>query len=182
MAQKRQDSKRYMRRIEAEFTVNGRTIRGISSNISAHGIFIRTHTPMTVGSTANIELIFPDGTRSSISGTVRRSTRTSFAMVKNGMGVELTSRDARFIELLAELGVYGEAETDAPPEAAPEPAMATLDAPHAPDPHTPEPPPAEPEYIIVDCQACGTKNRVRLDRVGILLPRCGRCKAELQLA
>jgi thioredoxin 2 len=33
---------------------------------------------------------------------------------------------------------------------------------------------------ILRCAACGTKNRIKLDRVAAL-PRCGRCKSQLQL-
>jgi hypothetical protein len=111
MANKRK-YRRFTRRCESEFTAGGNTYRGIACDFSLAGMFIRTKHPLPPDSPLDITVHLPDGSRAELSGLVRRSAQplsASYTGVagssnqKSGMGVELTERDANYLEFLRNL-------------------------------------------------------------------------------
>lgn len=172
MGLRRRTHNRYTRRLEAEFKVGQRTLRGTSSNLSERGLFVRTISPLTVGSYVEVTITLPDDSQSNVAGIVRRAIKTSFTNVKNGMGIELTKWDENFTKILRTLG---DNELEEEPEVAPlaNNAHAII------TPHTPEPAPEE--FLIVACASCGAKNKVRTERLGAMIPKCGRCKTPLSV-
>lgn len=165
--------KRYTRRLETEFRLGERVLRGISSNISERGLFIRTSTPLTIGSHIDATIFLHDGRPARISGIVRRAVKTNFAMIKNGMGIELTAYDDNY------LGVLRELDGGAPPEDAEE--RGTLireDVSGAPVAESPQ---QGPEFLFVICAQCGANNKVRAAMLEIKTPKCGKCKAPLPI-
>lgn len=92
---------RRLKRLEAVFTSGDLTYRGILSDISSNGIFIRTNRGFTPGTIVSIQLILPNNQLSSLKGIVRRSTKTPLAAQKNGMGIELLEKDETFIDFVA---------------------------------------------------------------------------------
>lgn len=165
---------RFTRRLETEFKVGERVIRGISSNLSKCGLFIRTNTPLIVGSYVDATIFLHDGRRSRISGIVRSATRSNLnTLVKNGMGIELVECDDNFMEILRELG---EDITEAPCNLASAPANSKDNS-----GTSAQTSPSMPEFLIISCSGCGAKNRVRAGFLDKMTPKCGRCKAPLTI-
>ncbi len=96
----KRDSKRKIKRLEVIFTSNGKTNRGITSNVSEKGLFIRTKKGFAPGTALDIELHIPSGETLKLHGKVARLIKTQFNAVKNGMGIELLGIDLKYIKYL----------------------------------------------------------------------------------
>jgi hypothetical protein len=123
------------------------SFRGILSNISANGLFIRTNRGFTPDTIVDIEVVMPDNRISLLRGIVKRTTKTTLSSVKNGMGVELMEQDAIFENFIQSM--FGASDKTA--EAS-----------------------SPPEFEIISCPACGVKNKVLSTKIA-LGPKCGRC-------
>ncbi len=159
--------KRYTKRLETEFSAANMTYKGISSDLSEKGLFIRTQHGFVPGTKINIKLLLPDGTISHLKGIVRRTVKTPHRFVKNGMGIELIETDIHYENFLMEelIGYDRAAKPQSPtPEDSPKP----------------EASPPKDEFVIVSCPSCGVKNKVSKKKIS-LKPRCGRCGTYLTL-
>jgi hypothetical protein len=74
------------------FSSGGLSFRGILSNISSSGIFIRTNRGFTPDTIVDIEVVMPDNKISLLKGVVKRTIKTPLSSMKNGMGVELMEK------------------------------------------------------------------------------------------
>ena len=103
---KERSAKRFIRRLETEFSVDGAgTRRGISSDLSETGLFVRTSRPLVTGTEIILKIYLDDNKTSHLKGTVMRSIRTAEPrLTKNGMGVRLTKVDAPYLKLVKDLG------------------------------------------------------------------------------
>jgi hypothetical protein len=103
--------KRYTRRCEAEFTAGDITGRGIASDFSFSGLFLKTNHPVPPDTLISITVHLPGGTTSHLRGTVKRSMKTAIGRVmglpvkslKNGMGLELTEKDTPYLDFIRSL-------------------------------------------------------------------------------
>lgn len=103
--------KRYIKRCEVEFVSDGMTYRGISSDFSLGGLFIRTSFPLAPDVVLDITVHLPDGTTSKLKVKVVRAWRTAIGRVmgtpvraaKNGMGVEILEKDANYLHFIRSL-------------------------------------------------------------------------------
>jgi len=94
-----------------EFTVDNLTLRGISSDFSLKGLFLRTNHAYAPGTIFDITIHLPDGSVSKVKGKAVRSLRTPAAMatgtpaksVKNGMGIEIIEKDPHYLHLISSL-------------------------------------------------------------------------------
>jgi hypothetical protein len=146
---------RFTKRLEATFSSGGLSYKGILSNLSANGLFIRTNRGFAPGTTVDIQLMMPGDKISSLKGIVRRTVKTPLAPVKNGMGIELISRDETYVTFVTtSLQDQG------------------IDTKELPTPES------EPEFHIIACTGCGIKNKVSLEKLS-LEPKCGKCGALL---
>ncbi len=108
MANKR-EHKRYIKRCRTEFSSFDRTYRGISSDFSLKGLFIRTTHPMGPGEVVDIVVHFPDDSISNLRGKVRRASRgmgrgtPAGKTPKNGMGIQILKKDANYLRFLSTL-------------------------------------------------------------------------------
>ena len=96
--EKRQQ-KRYTSRCEIEFSMNGTTYRGISSNLSLNGLFIRTRRPFTADTVIDLMVHFPNGSTSKLKGITRRAIRNPLDN-QNGMGIELIEKDSNYFDFV----------------------------------------------------------------------------------
>ena len=151
---------RFTKRLEVAFSSGGLSFRGILSNVSISGIFIRTSKGFAPGTTLDIELMLPDNTISSIKGIVRRTIKNPVTAEKNGMGVQLTHKDEKYEKFI---GPFLEEATEEP----------SHEAEKMPLERKPEKPPVT-EFQIVSCPNCGAKNRVLREKLS-LSPKCGKC-------
>lgn len=94
---------RYTKRIETEFIYDGRSFRGISSDLSENGLFLRTRNAAPAGSEISIKLYLPDGRTAHARGIVRRSVKTRSNVVKDGMGLEITEFDDAYANFLKDV-------------------------------------------------------------------------------
>lgn len=146
-------NKRFTKRLEVTFSSGELSFRGISSNVSVSGLFIRTSRGFAPGTTLDIELMLPDNTVSLLKGIVRRTIKNPITAMKNGMGVELTRQDAKYQNFIKPF------LDDAEPEAEPEK-------------------PPVPEFQIIGCPNCGAKNKVLNNKLSFG-PKCGKCGTPL---
>jgi len=141
---------RFTKRLEATFSSGGLSYRGILSNLSRNGLFIRTNRGFAPGSTVDIELVMPDNTACRLRGVVKRTIKTPLSSMKNGMGIELTEKDASYLNFIESFNEDKEFVSETP----------------------------LPEFQIISCPACGVKNKVLNDKLS-LGPKCGRCGTSL---
>lgn len=162
---------RFVRRLETEFSAEGKNYRGISSDLSCNGLFIRTNHAFPPGTALDITIHLPDGATSILKGRVRRALKTTVVSLKNGMGVELIEKDYHYANFMLNFTKdcdeinrkdSAQTETSVPP---PEPEK----KPEAP----------APEFLIITCASCGVKNKVNVLRIS-QGPKCGKCGATLQ--
>jgi hypothetical protein len=100
--------KRYMKRCEIEFSTNGTTYRGISSNFSLSGLFIKTSKPFAEDTTIELIVHLPNGLISHLKGIVRRALRNPVNVQKNGMGIELIEKDSNYSDFINSIGTNHE--------------------------------------------------------------------------
>lgn len=152
-------AKRFIRRLEIEFSGAGIEGRGITSDLSKRGVFIRTQKVIPIGTILDMKIRLPDGRSSSLKGIVRRAVKIPFftSEVKNGIGVEIIENDAIFNELLDELDIEKrDKDIDEKRSTGSE------------------------DFIITTCPSCGVKNKVPISKFS-MTPRCGRCRALLNV-
>ncbi len=150
--EKLQRHPRFTKRLEVKFSSGKDTYKGILSNLSQSGLFIRTNRGFAPGTIIAIELIMPDGTISVLKGIVRRTVKTSLA-IKNGMGIELIEQDSTYMNFINSF----HEKTGTPLEK------------KAPE-----------EFLIISCSQCGVKNKVLSGKIS-LGPKCGRCGIPLRI-
>jgi hypothetical protein len=91
---------RFIKRLTATFFVDRQKCRGISSDLSESGLFIRTSRGLAVNTAITIELLLPNDKVSLLKGIVKRTVRTPISSMKNGMGIEITEKDATFTDFV----------------------------------------------------------------------------------
>jgi hypothetical protein len=161
-------TKRFTKRLEATFSSGELSYRGILSNVSVSGLFIRTSRGFAPGTTVDIEIMLPDNTISLLKGIVRRTIKNPVTTMDNGMGVELTRQDVKYQNFIkpflniADPEIEQEIEISTKPEAEPEK-------------------PPVPEFQIVGCPNCGAKNKVLNNKLS-LGPKCGKCGTPLPIS
>jgi hypothetical protein len=181
----RRQCQRFTKRLEATFSSGDLKFRGISSDLSASGLFIRTQHGLTPGTMLDIQIYLPDGTISTLKGVVRRTVKTPMAIAKNGMGVELIQRDEYYINFLKTVDLRDGPEEHAAPRIPPPDASPQVNKPEGESTATKIEPPLSdpsqqtvPESIIVVCPVCNAKNRISREKL-TLKPKCGKCRSEL---
>lgn len=162
---------RFTKRLEVTFSSGGLKYRGISSDLSAGGLFIRTQNGLIPGSLIDIELYLPEGKAGLLKGIVRRTVKTPLTMLKNGMGIELIERDPNYLEFLKNFDTTRPENTGHHERSA---------ASHheAAEMKAEETAPRNTESVIISCQNCNVKNKVPKERLQFS-PKCGKCGALL---
>ncbi len=100
--------KRFTRPCETEFSARGGSYRGITSDFSLNGLFIRTNHPFPPDTIFDFMVHLPDGSVSSLQGKVKRAMKNSQVKgagtpMKNGMGVELLKKDVNYLHFIRSL-------------------------------------------------------------------------------
>lgn len=103
--------RRLIRRCEIDFSYDNLTFKGISSNFSVGGLFIRTKNPLSPDTVFDMIIHLPDASLSKLKGSVARSTKTSLGRVmrtplqtvKDGMGVKIIEKDVHYLNFIKSL-------------------------------------------------------------------------------
>lgn len=169
-------NKRYIRRLETEFTAAGKTYKAISGDFSLSGIFIRTNHASPPGTEIDIVIHLPDGNDAVLNGIVRRAMKTFAVSLKNGMGIEITASDTNYETFLKtytdKQKPLQSSQDDDPGHALSE--RTVISAARSGSPAFMR------DCIAVRCPDCGTKNRVRKDSIGLTI-KCGKCLTPLKV-
>ena len=148
---------RFTKRLEVTFSSGGLSYKGIVSNMSANGLFIRTNRGFAPGTVLDVHVVMPGNTISSLRGIVRRTVKAPVTPAKNGMGIELTERDGAYIQFVdSSLHEQGIDTIELPASAAP------------------------PDVQIIACIECGVKNKVSSEKLA-WEPKCGKCGKRLNI-
>ncbi len=91
---------RVIKRLEVKFCLANVCYTEITSNFSEHGLFIRTKKGLTPGTLLKLQLHLPSGKILNLSGLVKKTIKTKFQDIKNGMGIELTNIPPEYLEFL----------------------------------------------------------------------------------
>lgn len=163
---------RFIRRLETEFSSGDKKYRGISRDLSAKGLFLRTSHPFAPGSIIDLLIHLPDGVTSKLKGKVMRAFNIPMLPIKNGMGIYILEKDSHYINFLK---TYD-------PEIQDEPTAEPHETDTKPDDikadKTPESPPAD--FLLLKCSKCGIKNKVLRPKIP-LGPKCGKCGSPLAI-
>lgn len=162
----RRRHKRYTKRIETEFSSGDMHFRGISSDLSEKGLFIRTQHGFVPGTTVNIKLRLPDGSTSHLRGLVKRTVKTHLQFVKNGMGIEILESDSTYTRFLREELIGIPSNPLKPSDVVEVKSNSRSEEGQ------------EEEVVLQACPACGIKNRVKVAALS-MKPRCGKCGSSL---
>ncbi len=107
---KKRQQKRFTERCKIEFTANDITYRGISSDFSLSGLFIRTNHPFPTETILDIIIYLPNGLTSKLKGKIKRSLKIPFERVmetqkylQRGIGVEITEKDSNYVHFIKAL-------------------------------------------------------------------------------
>ena len=166
----RRKSNRVTKRLEVTFSSGGLQFTGISSDLSASGLFIRTQNGLMPGTIVEIEIYLPQHKLGRLKGIVRRTVKTSLSMIKNGMGVELIERDQNYLDFVK--SIRGE-DKEQREETGAQSGEGKVRQPEGKANET-------PDSRIIVCVNCETKNRIPPGRVP-LGAKCGRCGTLLYL-
>ena len=96
-------SKRKIKRLEIKFVSDGNVYRGITSDISREGLFIRTKKGLPPGTIIELDLFLPSGEIINLQARVKRTVKTMYDAIKNGMGVEIIDIPPKYLEFLQSL-------------------------------------------------------------------------------
>ena len=97
--------KRYIKRCEIEYSTNGTTYRGISSNFSVNGLFIKTSKPLVVDTKVDLVVHLPNGVTSELKGIVKRAFKKAISTPNNGMGIEFIEKDRKYTDFVNSIAI-----------------------------------------------------------------------------
>jgi hypothetical protein len=163
-----QKHKRFLKRVETEFTADNRIFRGISSNLSVNGLFIRTNHPFVPDTLLDITIHLPGASDVKLKGRVKHSMKTPVVPLKNGMGIEIVVNNPRYVNFIKSVIPDAQAEPDHE-----DLEIDTSFYRHDDGPLTTGPKP--PEFTIIACPRCGVKNKAGKANSprGLICGKCG---------
>jgi len=98
-------TKRFQKKIEADYTSGGNSGKGFTKDISPGGTYIRSEEALIAGTLIDITLFLPNGKESRLKGVVRRSDRKN-GHDEEGMGIEFLEMDEDFILFMEALSSF----------------------------------------------------------------------------
>lgn len=146
-SKRKREHSRFIRRLETEFSAEGKNYRGISSDLSINGLFIRTNHAFAPGSIIDLTIHLPGGATSKLKGKVMRALKTPIVSLKNGMGIKLIEKDSHYINFMKS---------------------------YSPDNQEKTTESTSSDFLIISCSKCGVKNKVHKSKTS-LGPKCGKC-------
>ena len=100
--------KRFSERLKISFHVHGMVYRGLSSNFSLHGLFIRTNHSFPPDTLLEITIYLPNDLTSHLKGKVVRASHDTLwgvsgkarGYVEKGMGIEIMQKDILYLHFI----------------------------------------------------------------------------------
>jgi len=103
MMRRRRAIKRFLIKVPAEVSANDHCFRGTTVRISEKGLFVRLQQSFVEGTQVTIRLWLPDGKESAVKGIVQYARMVNLLPRLNGMGIELTEKDATYMQFILSL-------------------------------------------------------------------------------
>lgn len=173
---RRRQCQRYTKRLETTFSAGNLSFRGISSDLSVGGLFVRTQHGFVPGTFVDLEVFLPNNKVSRLKGIVRRSIKTTMPGVKNGMGIELIERDTNYLDFIKTIVIEkGEDSSEKSFEDIGETFRDEVEK----EPSETVKEESPPEYVLIICENCNVKNKVPVNRKFGL--KCGKCGTPLRI-
>lgn len=94
---------RYRKRLRTEFRAGDQHFKGISTNVSERGLFIRTRHVFRAGVVVNVKIYLPEKKHCTLKGIVRYARRMLILRNRNGMGIELLEKDSVYMGFIRSL-------------------------------------------------------------------------------
>jgi Tfp pilus assembly protein PilZ len=102
MVVKRQ-SRRHLIKLPADISVGNDVINGMTVRVSERGFFIRSQISFPVGTSVDIDLHLADQSQCKLKGIVRYARKIRLLERQNGMGIEITEGDLKYLEFIQSL-------------------------------------------------------------------------------
>jgi hypothetical protein len=96
-------NKRYMKRLDAEFIVDGLSFKAIAAKLSESGLFLRTQQARKEGVVVDIKVYLSEHEYCTLRGIVKHSRKERILRERNGMGIEILEKDAKYMDLISGL-------------------------------------------------------------------------------
>lgn len=194
--------KRFKKRLKVQFSDGQKAARGFTKEIAEDSMYVLCRKPLSRGDWLELDIEMDDGAMARCKARVLNSQKQVSGVGESGMEIELTLYNKAFarlvgsivgglkgndLSLLAKPGDFpGDPEEDAPAEASvieppamEEPKPEPEPAPEPkPEPEPEQQPVKETTFIIMECEFCGTKNKVPEDKL-FEGPICAMCKEKL---
>ena len=186
--------KRFKKRLKVQYSDGDKTARGFTSEIAEDSMHITCRKPLKRGDWIEISIELDDDSLARAKAKVLSAKKPISGVSEGGMDIELTLYNKAFSRML--ISIVGELTGtdlsflakpgDFPGDPEEEtPAEETIIAPAAKEEPKPEPEPEpvqqpvkEISFIIMECEFCGTKNKVPEDKI-LDGPICAMCKEPL---
>ena len=84
---------------------------GILTDVSENGLFIKSNRDFAIDTEIDLEIVMQDNSTSVLKGIVKRKVDLPEEHRKYGLGIELTKKDFRFMDLLVSLSDYAALKT-----------------------------------------------------------------------
>ncbi len=102
MAVKR-EYKRHIAKLEAEVTADGHILKGTTVRLSEKGFFVRSQQSFIVSTPVEIRLYLTEDNFCRLKGVIKYARSGDIFKRDNGMGIELTERDPKYLEFIRSL-------------------------------------------------------------------------------
>ncbi len=92
---------RIEKQLYAVMRVESKMVRGLLTDCSENGLFIKCNQDFPIGTVIDIEIFMPDNNNALLKGIVRRKIEMPESHRKYGLGIELIKKDVRYVIFLA---------------------------------------------------------------------------------
>jgi Tfp pilus assembly protein PilZ len=96
----RRKENRTVKKLYVRLNADSKTTNGLLGDVSENGLFVNTIQDFPIGTEIRIEIFMPDRNNSFLRGIVRRRIELTDSRRKNGLGIELTKKDQRYIDFI----------------------------------------------------------------------------------
>lgn len=96
----KREKKRYIKKLPIELCSGDITLRGTTVRLSEKGLFVRSQKTFEKGVPVDITIHLTEELSCSLKGIVKYMRNIDLLKQKNGMGIELTAKDQRYIDFV----------------------------------------------------------------------------------
>lgn len=96
----KREFKRHLIKLSAEVSDGDQVLRGTTVRVSEKGFFVRSQTSFCVGTHVNINLHTTNEDSCHLNGIVRFARSFNILIRQNGMGIELTEKDPKYLKFI----------------------------------------------------------------------------------